>query len=149
MSGPQTPSAQLVPGLCWAWDYRGRSDSEACLGAPVKIGCWAGFFLWFLRAKCLPTLGVRPLRIMVLLGTILWTILGTILCYPLEGEYLGFVQGMYTHIPYPGPETWVKLLASFTLSCLQTKVLLLTYLDQFSLLYNQANNSSCLMVWWG
>ena len=37
MMGSQTPSACLVPGLCWAWDYRGEAHTKPHL---VPIEDW-------------------------------------------------------------------------------------------------------------
>lgn len=57
-------------------------------------------------------------------------------------------KNLFSASPGPGPGTWVKLLASFTPSALQTEELLLPSLSLFSPLSSGAKNSTCLMVWW-
>lgn len=119
MTGSQTPSACLMPGLCWAWDYRGEADSKPhsvvsedwVLGSAQPPG--------LPRAECLPALVFSSLRIREAPG-----LSGRECMWDLEKEFI-------LHILCPGPKTWVGLLASFAPSALQTEELLLTSLNLF------------------
>lgn len=101
MMGSQTPSACLVPGRCWACDYRGKAHTKPHL-VPSED--------WVLGSVYRPGLArpviFGPLRIREAPG-----LSGREHMWSLEKRFI-------LHVCCPGPKTWVRLPASFTLSTL-------------------------------